>query len=131
MGILEMITFLHDLGFSASIEGSLGSAISSASLMGHKDIIWTLISCGEDVNFSGKKGPPRHEAILKILLEEGAFVNQQGQPWGCALQAAAYGGFLGIVKLLLNKRADMFQKRRYCDAFYAASKVDITALLTR
>ncbi|KAF4768676.1 hypothetical protein HAV15_002769 [Penicillium sp. str.  len=50
--------------------------------------------------FLGLVAPARH------LISKGADVNAKGINYGTALRAASYGGFRGIVKLLLDNGAD-------------------------
>ncbi|KAF1977452.1 hypothetical protein BU23DRAFT_453118, partial [Bimuria novae-zelandiae CBS 107.79] len=58
-----------------------------------------------------------HEAIVKLLLEEGAEVNAQGRLYDNALYAASSRGHEAIVKLLLDKGAKAnAQGRNYGNA---------------
>jgi serine/threonine-protein phosphatase 6 regulatory ankyrin repeat subunit B len=45
--------------------------------------------------------------VVKLLLDKGADVNAQGGEYGNALQAAAYKGREGIVKILTKQHADV------------------------
>ncbi|KAH7385298.1 hypothetical protein DE146DRAFT_666750, partial [Phaeosphaeria sp. MPI-PUGE-AT-0046c] len=45
--------------------------------------------------------------VTKLLLDKGADINAQGGEYGNALQAASYKGHEQIVKLLLNRSADV------------------------
>ncbi|KAE9385090.1 hypothetical protein BT96DRAFT_773109, partial [Gymnopus androsaceus JB14] len=47
-----------------------------------------------------------NEAIVQLLLSNGADVNAQGGLFGNALQAAAYKGLEAVVQLLLRHGAD-------------------------
>jgi hypothetical protein len=64
-----------------------------------------------------------HEAVVKLLLNEGADVNAQGGHYGNALQAALATGHEAVVKLLLDKGADVnAQGGDYGNALQAASE---------
>ena len=51
-----------------------------------------------------------NEAVVKLLLENGAKVNAEGGKYGNALQAALYRGNKAIVKLLLENGAEVNAK---------------------
>jgi ankyrin repeat protein len=63
------------------------------------------------------------DAIVKLLLENGAKVNAQGGQYGNALQAASWGGHKQIVRLLLDKGANVnaYVDGEYSNALQAAS----------
>jgi ankyrin repeat protein len=64
----------------------------------------------------------RHEAIVKLLLENGAEVNAEGGKYGNALQAASFRGNEAIVKLLLENGAEVnAEGGEYGNALQAAS----------
>ena len=48
-----------------------------------------------------------HQAIEKLLRENGTDVNAQGGHFGNALQAASYAGHKAIAKLLIDNGADL------------------------
>ena len=48
-----------------------------------------------------------NEAVVKLLLENGADVNAQGGQYGNALQGAVQSGNEAVVKLLLEDGADV------------------------
>ena len=63
------------------------------------------------------------EAILKLLLDKGADVNEQGELYGKALRVASSEGYEAIVKLLLDKGANPnAQGGYYRNALQAASR---------
>jgi ankyrin repeat protein len=45
--------------------------------------------------------------VVKLLLDKGADIHAQGREYSNALQAAAYRGRKGIVKILTKKHADV------------------------
>ena len=47
------------------------------------------------------------EAVIKLLLDNGADINAQGGFYGNALQIASAGGHKAVVKLLLDRGADV------------------------
>ena len=91
----------------------------------------SLLKNGVDVNrwVKGKYGHALqvassngHEAIAKILIENGADVNAQGGHYGNALQAASSEGYEAIAKLLIENGADVnAQGGLYGNALQAAS----------
>ena len=52
-----------------------------------------------------------NDAIVKLLLENGAEVNAEGGEYRNALQAASYQGNDAIVKLLLENGAEVNEER--------------------
>ena len=48
-----------------------------------------------------------HEAIAKLLIDNGADINGQGGYYGNALYTASYHGFEAVVKLLIERGADI------------------------
>lgn len=128
-GHIGMVKFLHDQGFSASVESLLGSPLRNASLIDHVPLLRTLLGWGESIDARGERGSALqaaasrgHKHAVCFLIAEGANVNLSGQPWGTALQAASYGGHLDVVRVLLENGADVHQKGKFKDAFYAAVK---------
>ena len=90
-----------------------------------------LLKNGADVNrwVKGKYGHVLqeasfggHEAIAKVLIENGADVNAQGGHYGNALHTASYRGYVAIEKLLIENGADVnAQGGHYGNALQAAS----------
>jgi ankyrin repeat protein len=63
-----------------------------------------------------------HEAVVKLLLDQGIEINADGGKGAFdPLQAAAYGGHEAVVQLLLDKDADIRKEGLYGTAFGAAA----------
>ena len=83
---------------------------SAAILTGHTEIVTSAIKSGVDVNKPGARGTPPIvvasvqglEAMVDLLIAAGADVNQPDRAGGItALQGAALGGHLGVVRKLI------------------------------
>jgi ankyrin repeat protein len=55
---------------------------------------------------------------VELLLEKGANINVQGGQYGSALQAALFGGWEGLVKLLIDKGAILIDRGTSLNAEY-------------
>ncbi|KAJ5514956.1 NACHT nucleoside triphosphatase [Penicillium fimorum] len=150
-GHQEIIKLLLDKGADVNAQGGFyGNALQGASHGGHQEIVKLLLDKGADVNAQGGfygnalQGASHggHQEIIKLLLDKGADVNAQGGFYGNALQGASkgghqeIGGFYGnalqaasqgghqeIVKLLLDKGADVnAQGGEYGNALQGASQ---------
>ncbi|KAJ7742363.1 ankyrin repeat-containing domain protein [Mycena maculata] len=134
-GTMEIINLLLDKGADVNDRGGKYSALQTASEAGHSNIVRFLLDKGAKVNDLSKEFgdalqaaagplppagcfPPAHYPdstsfianrmdILHLLLDNGANVNTMGGKYGGALQAASAGGALEIVKVLLDKGAEV------------------------
>ncbi|KAL9096722.1 MAG: hypothetical protein Q9165_001210 [Trypethelium subeluteriae] len=59
--------------------------------------------------------------VVAMLIEQGEPIDMQGGEWGNALQAASRQGYIEIVKLLLDRGADVNAQGNYSNALQAAS----------
>ena len=107
-----------------------GSALFTASAMGHDRVVQMLLRKGADVNTqSGYYGNALqaaslngHDQVVRILLDKGADINAQSGYFGNALQATLEGGHNQIVRMLLDKGADVnAQGGLFGNALQAAS----------
>ncbi|KAF2626358.1 hypothetical protein BU25DRAFT_432165 [Macroventuria anomochaeta] len=100
--------------------------LTVASFFGHDTVVKLLLNKGANVNAQdGKYGNALqaasaeghdtaastrgHEQIVKMLLDNKAEVNAQGGRYGNALQAASEEGHEQIVKMLLDKGANLIR----------------------
>ena len=95
--------------------GRYGSALTSASAGGHKEVVQILIENGADVNIAGgyygsvlgSASARGHKEVVQILLENGADVNIAGGRYGSALGSASARGPKEVVQILLENGADV------------------------
>lgn len=121
----------------ASANDSLGgySALMAATLSGSIEQMKLLIDHGANVNFIAQSGmtalwlavPDMDKA--KLLLDHGADVNHKIQGYGILVKLATIPGTINLVRLLVNKGADL--KKSAPDNFlvYNAAQSGDTALL--
>ena len=76
------------------------SRLYYASLFGFVEACENILKGLEAASFAG------HEAVVRLLLDEGAEVNAQGGHYGNALEAASFGGHEAVVRLLLDEGAE-------------------------
>ncbi|MCJ1400735.1 Ankyrin-2 [Xylographa trunciseda] len=99
-----------------SVQGSKGSPLHVASIVGCKDIVKLLLEYDAQVNLEGEEYHYALQAaayfgrtqIVKLLLSANAYVNAVGAPYGTALMAAL-AGYSGseICPILLGYGADV------------------------
>ncbi|KAJ6524900.1 ankyrin repeat-containing domain protein [Mycena vulgaris] len=153
-GQSEVVKLLLESGGDANSRGGsfyYGSAVHAAARWRHWDIVYLLIGKGADVRKSGgcalqggidKFGTVLHAACreddlerVTMLLDHGANVNIQheDQLYGTPLQTASYWGHAGVVRLLIEKGADVNDKGgKYGTALHTAShtgRAEIVKLL--
>lgn len=129
-GHARMVTFLHETySMNPEEEGRFGTALRSASLMGHESIVRLLVGLGADPKAIGSKGDALQAAaqkgqvqVMRLLIDEGIDINQMGEPYGTSLQAASYHGHMEAVKLLLEHGANINQSGKFKDALHAATR---------
>ena len=105
------------------------SPLYYSSLAGMQEASDCLLQIENPNAKGGRLGNPlqaasymHNEAIVKLLLENGAEVNAEGGEYGNALQAASYNGDELIVKLLLENGAEVnAEGGEYGNALQAAS----------
>jgi ankyrin repeat protein len=133
--------------YSERYTEKMPSAVYYASLLGLSSVVSKLLSEESFDRLDGGPIPPNvsdlvnvrtgshgfaitaaaytgHEAVVRLLLDEGADVNVQGRYFGTALQAASLIGHEVIVRLLLDRGADVnVQGGLYGTALQAASLI--------
>lgn len=92
-----------------------GTLLTTAAKVGKVDMVQLLLSKGARIVTKDCEGNSAlenaaaggHDEVVKLLLEEGANVNEETGPLsdGTALQCAATNGHLSIVQLLLERSA--------------------------
>ncbi|GIZ40936.1 hypothetical protein CKM354_000425600 [Cercospora kikuchii] len=98
-----------------SLEGSVGSGLYYASLLGLEVIVHELLKGSANPNAKGGYFSDAlqaacigsYERIVRMLLDAGADVNAQGGEYGNALQAASFNGHERVMQMLLNAGADV------------------------
>ncbi|KAF8249183.1 hypothetical protein K440DRAFT_660436 [Wilcoxina mikolae CBS 423.85] len=93
---LGLTTFVEELlahGADINAQGGYyGNALQAAARGGHEAVV------------AAGRG---HEAVVRLLVDRGAHVNARGGKFGNALQAAAGGGHEAVVRLLVDRGAEM------------------------
>lgn len=106
------------------------SALQTAVIEGHDEIVQSLIDYGADIHLRFDDGTTilqlasryGYEDIVHTLLSSGAKINARGGEYGSALQAAAANGHLNVVKYLRQHGAYLNAKGKYQSALIAASE---------
>jgi ankyrin repeat protein len=101
--------------YTNAICGNAGTALHSASHVGHVRVVRSLLKCGAEVDSRGvwNQSPliiassERHLNIVQCLLDNGADVNLQGDHYHSSLRNAAVIGHLELVRTLLAHGADV------------------------
>jgi ankyrin repeat protein len=116
-GFLELVEHLtlKNPQYSSARGGHSGTALHSASLGGHLQVVRYLLRHGIDVNVrvSGHDTPlllaswEGHGDVVQYLLEHGADVELRDQDDYTPLSLAAYDGRVDAVRLLLEHNADV------------------------
>jgi ankyrin repeat protein len=108
--------------------GYFGTALHAASLAGHEKLVELLLDKGAHVNAQdGESGTPLYAASASALSESHLLHDKGGyvikpRKLGTALHAASLAGHEKVVKMLLDKGADInAQGGSYGTALYAAS----------
>jgi ankyrin repeat protein len=114
VGSKEVVQVCLAAGAGDIKHGSRGeSALQTALSMEEWEIVRMLLNSGACIDeiVGGLQRASRggHVAVVQMMLEAGANVNQVGGEWGTALQAASYGGHVPLVQQLLNAGADVDQ----------------------
>ena len=111
--------------------------IHEASKKGDKVEVERFIRAGVDVNKKDKKGELAlrlaaqggHTDIVKLLLDNGANIDEKG-PGGTAVQKAAAEGHIDTVKLFLNQGANIHEKNdQGLTPIYWASRCNHTEIV--
>ncbi len=116
-GDLEQVRALIDAGADLDAQGDNGeTALNAAILKGHVSVAGLLIDRGADLGARNRGGfTALHAAayanaveIAERLLGKGADVNdQQNKAGGTALSVASEEGHAGVVKVLIDRGADL------------------------
>ncbi|KAK4889604.1 hypothetical protein LTR27_011588 [Elasticomyces elasticus] len=109
------------------------TALHDASRAGHVTTVQLLLERGVNVNLTGRsrtsalvyasqaQSEEAALAVVRLLLDHGAYINAQSSKYGTALCAASLSGHERIVRLLLEDGAYINARdRAYGDAFQAA-----------
>jgi ankyrin repeat protein len=135
-GHAQVVRLLLEKGANVNDDGALGdSALQKASAEGHEQVVRLLLEKGADVHANGmgwgtalqRASEGGYERVVRLLLEKGADVNANGERgvhaqvarllvktsdanggWhGTALQRASANGHGRVVRLLLDRGADV------------------------
>jgi hypothetical protein len=115
--LVERLSFKYPQCASAR-GGRLGTALHSASLAGHLQVVRSLLRHGVGVDVRGfrNKTPLQyasqsgHRDVVQCLLDHGADVNSHEDDHNTPLNWAAYGGHVDVVRVLLEHNADVNAK---------------------
>lgn len=130
-GLLDQFKMIHEFDWSICGQPQYRTALHHAAQGGSISSIQTLLSMGFVVDHKDnfQKTPLylasayNHEEAVRLLLENGADVNAQGEDFGSALQGAAHSGHDKVVALLLESGAEInAQGRIYGSALQAAAR---------
>ena len=109
-----MVELLLDKGADIKAKTDTESTpLHYASEWGHVDVAKLLHDKGADIEARNSHGStPLHWASGKLLLKQGANMNvtSRNMPAPTPLHSASYEGHVYVVKLLLNKGADINAK---------------------
>jgi ankyrin repeat protein len=114
--------FIKNLPVMKLVTPKIGYATLAAVQYGHHDIVRILLDAGADVNLVG--GYFNQSALytaclicsvplIQILLDHGANADQEGGPYGSALQLASSMGATAIVRMLVEAGANVNQAGGY------------------
>lgn len=108
--VVVMLLLKHGANVNANVAGN--TSLQRATILGYDEIVEALIAGGADVNAKGSNNTVLQTAaargyknIVRMLLNAGADLDAEGGQYGSALQAAVMEGRVGMVELLLEKRA--------------------------
>ncbi|ESZ93142.1 hypothetical protein SBOR_6469 [Sclerotinia borealis F-4128] len=115
--MLEIVHLLLKKGADVNIGGgAVGGVLQAAAANGHDELVQLFIDSGASINSSdGLYGSALtnacyhgHESTVQLLLRAGAKIYSNPSPgMYTPLEAAAGGGFIDIVKILLDAGADV------------------------
>jgi ankyrin repeat protein len=113
-GYWPVVRILADNGADVNTQGEFfENLLQVASGEGDEEFIRRLLlekaadiadGGGEALEAASYAG---HEAVVRLLLDNGVNINAQGGKYGNALQAASYGGHKAVVQMLLDNGADI------------------------
>lgn len=124
-----LMKFFFDEDMNMKAEGVVETPLRTACLLNCQFIARLFLHRRAEINAceifddalqaAAMKG---HITVVKLIVDEGANINQQNDFYGTALQAAVYHDQHGAVEVLLDAGADV-HAMGYCrDAFYAAAE---------
>ncbi|RMD43598.1 hypothetical protein DV735_g1500, partial [Chaetothyriales sp. CBS 134920] len=129
----ETLAALYLLNYaSENWGGYYGTALQSAAVHGHDDVVEILLTrkppaevntvAGEYVNALQAASAYGHHSVVRILLRHNADVNAAGGYYGNALELASARGYLKVVEMLLDAGAELnTDGADYCKALHLAS----------
>lgn len=124
-GWVEGVEFLLDLGANVDdCEEGDATALHIASRMGHENVVRLLLRrraepCGAKNSITSPLHETSSPAIMKMLLQAGARVNQRDRNKCTPLHLQAYSGRPELVKMLIDAQADVqtFDRKGRTPAF--------------
>lgn len=115
--MLEVVRLLLEKGADVNIGGGIaGGVLQAAATSGQDELVQLFIECGASINSSdGLYGSALtsacyhgHKSTVQLLLRAGAKMYSGKLPGlNTPLEAAAEGGYIEIVKILLDAGADV------------------------
>lgn len=127
--IIELLLANNKTLVNINAEGSFGTFLRAASLMGHATTVQLLLDYGADVNIIGTHGDALqaaawqgHAAVARLLIASGSRPNNYGGHFGTAMQAAAFAGSPSIVEMLLEAGETVYARGPFRDACDAAEQ---------
>jgi uncharacterized protein len=111
---LAAVQELVNRGAQVNTVNDVGTTpLSDAASLGYVELVQFLIQSGSSLHLAGQNDPTIHEAVrsgnvevVRIILDAGAYVNQQNDLSETPLHLAVEEDMLEVAKLLLERGAD-------------------------